>query len=68
MNLQARFFDLVEKSHQCYTMAQDLLASGDPLAAQEECRACTQYKAQALLIVRNNQAVANLIGWIESET
>ncbi len=65
MNLQAKFFDLVEKGNQSYSMAQDLLAAGDLESAQEECRLCTQYKAQAVLIVRNSPHIAALIGWIE---
>lgn len=67
MNLQSRFFDLVEKGTQSESMARDLLAAGDPVGAKEECRLCVQYKAQAVLIVRNNASIAALVGWTEDE-
>lgn len=65
MNLQAKFFDLCDKGAQCESMARDLLAAGDPVAAQEECRECRLYQAQALLIVRNVPRIAELVGWTE---
>jgi hypothetical protein len=67
MSLQAKFFDLVDKATQAESMARDLLAAGDPVAALEECRLCTQLKAQAVLIVRNTPAIAALVGWTEEE-
>ena len=67
MNLQTKFFDLCEKGAQSESMARDLLAAGDPVSAKEECRLCTQYKAQAVLIVRNNKRIADLVGWVEDE-
>lgn len=68
MNLQAKFFALCEKGAQSESMARDLLAAGDPVAAKEECRLCVQYKAQATLIVRNSRKIADLIGWTEEES
>lgn len=67
MNLKARFFDLCNKGAQCESMARDLLAAGDPTSALEECRMCSQYKAQAVLIIRNVPSIAALVDWKEED-
>ena len=65
--LEEKFFKLVDQGHAAYEAAQVFLASGELELAQEEFRACSSAKAQAVLIVRNNVRLAALIGWIEEE-
>lgn len=67
MSLQSRFFQLIEHAQLSHSMCQDLLASGDPQGAQDELNAMRGYKAQAILLVRNSQALADLIGWQEED-